>query len=196
MRPAAFLLACLFAGAVACPAAAQDPVTIERGAGLAKVWCSSCHLVGTGDQASALADAPPFATLATRPGFGDDALAIALFRPHPPMPRFDIGRSDIRALAAYIASLRDEAATAAPADRGRALAEAACAPCHAIAGDGPGPNPDAPPFARFARNWPIESLAEALAEGIVVSHDAAMPEFAFDPVEVGALIGYIESVQR
>ncbi len=80
---------------------------------------------------------------------------------------------------------------------GAELAERHCAQCHAVA-SGPSPVADAPAFSGLARKWPIEYLAEALAEGIVTSHrhDVEMPEFVFSPDEIDDLLAYLESVQE
>lgn len=80
---------------------------------------------------------------------------------------------------------------------GAELAERHCARCHAVA-SGQSPVADAPAFSGLARKWPIEYLAEALAEGIVTSHrhDVEMPEFVFSPEEIDDLLAYLESVQE
>lgn len=80
---------------------------------------------------------------------------------------------------------------------GAELADRHCARCHAVS-SGPSPVADAPAFRRLARKWPIEYLAEALAEGIVTSHrhDVEMPEFVFTPEEIDALLAYLESIQE
>ena len=77
---------------------------------------------------------------------------------------------------------------------GRTLAERHCAGCHAIGRTGASPNDAAPPFRRFSARWPIESLAEALAEGIVTGHPD-MPTFTFSPGEIDDFLGWLESVQ-
>jgi hypothetical protein len=46
---------------------------------------------------------------------------------------------------------------------------------------------------RFESRYPVENLAEALAEGIVTGH-SAMPEFTFKPDEIDALLTYIASL--
>jgi cytochrome c len=46
----------------------------------------------------------------------------------------------------------------------------------------------------LARKYPIEGLAEALAEGLTVGHPD-MPEFVFEPDEVGAILSYLNSIQ-
>jgi mono/diheme cytochrome c family protein len=78
-------------------------------------------------------------------------------------------------------------------DRGRAIAEAKCARCHAVRARGDSPVKPAPPFRTLPQRYPVENLAEALAEGIFVGH-AMMPEFRFDPPEIDALLAYIESL--
>ncbi|MGI9405951.1 MAG: c-type cytochrome [Hyphomicrobiaceae bacterium] len=76
--------------------------------------------------------------------------------------------------------------------RGQALAEEKCARCHAIGPTGKSPFQDAPPFRNIAKRYPVEGLAEALAEGIFVGHPA-MPEFVFPPDEIGDLLTYMDS---
>jgi mono/diheme cytochrome c family protein len=51
----------------------------------------------------------------------------------------------------------------------------------------------APPFRLLPGRYPVEHLAEALAEGIVVGHPA-MPEFTFNPPEIDALLSYLQSL--
>ncbi len=78
---------------------------------------------------------------------------------------------------------------------GRALAAANCSSCHAIDRSGDSPAPEAPPFRTLSRNYRVDSLAEALAEGISVGHPA-MPEFQFAPDDVSDLVGYLQSIQE
>jgi mono/diheme cytochrome c family protein len=80
-----------------------------------------------------------------------------------------------------------------PQERGRAIAETKCARCHAIGTAGESPVALAPPFRVLPQRYPVDHLAEALAEGIVVGHPM-MPEFTFDPPEIDALLTYIESL--
>ena len=79
--------------------------------------------------------------------------------------------------------------------RGEALLAKNCAKCHAIGRTGASPHPEAPPFRTLSRKYPIEGLAEALAEGISVGHPD-MPEFVFDPDEIGAILAYLKSIQE
>ena len=82
--------------------ASGDP---ERGFTLAKQWCSSCHLVGEG-QNTTTTEAPPFATIAQRSADQISALAGFLADPHPPMPDMNLTRQEISDLLAYIESLK------------------------------------------------------------------------------------------
>ena len=43
--------------------------------------------------------------------------------------------------------------------------------------------------------YPIGSLAEALAEGLVTGHPD-MPEFMFEVHDVGAILAYLQSIQH
>ena len=76
---------------------------------------------------------------------------------------------------------------------GRALAEEKCARCHAIGASGESRHMEAPSFREIAGRYPVWSLAEAFAEGIVTGH-ADMPEFKLEPAEIGALLSYLEGL--
>ena len=67
----------------------------------------------------------------------------------------------------------------APVKRGEALLTRNCARCHATGTAGLSPHPEAPPFRTLSRRYPVEGLAEALAEGLFVGHPD-MPQFAFE----------------
>jgi mono/diheme cytochrome c family protein len=79
--------------------------------------------------------------------------------------------------------------------RGEILLSQHCARCHAIGTSGTSPHREAPPFRTLSRKYPVEGLAEALAEGIFVGHPD-MPEFAFEADEVGAILAYLGSIQE
>lgn len=81
---------------------------------------------------------------------------------------------------------------------GQELAEGLCAGCHAVGGAGESPVAGAPTFRALARKWPIEYLAESLAEGIVTSHrdDVLMPEFVLSPEQIDDLLAYLDQVQE
>ena len=80
-------------------------------------------------------------------------------------------------------------------DRGEALVKENCARCHAIGKEGTSPHPEAPPFRTLSSKYPVEDLAESLAEGIVSGHPD-MPIFAFNATDVQAIIDYLQSIQE
>lgn len=79
--------------------------------------------------------------------------------------------------------------------KGQTLAESRCAHCHATGRDGASPIDAAPAFRHLGRRWPVENMAEALAEGIVVGHPA-MPTFAFSPPEIDDFLGWLQAIQE
>ena len=78
--------------------------------------------------------------------------------------------------------------------KGEALVKENCASCHAIGKEGESPHPEAPPFRTLSSKYPVEDLAESLAEGIVSGHPD-MPIFAFNAHDVEAIIEYLQSIQ-
>jgi cytochrome c len=78
---------------------------------------------------------------------------------------------------------------------GEELLNRNCAACHAVGRNGESANKVAPPFRTLGQRYPIESLEEALGEGIMSGHPD-MPEFSFDAGDVGAIIAYLKSIQR
>ncbi|MHB2167712.1 c-type cytochrome [Alsobacter sp. R-9] len=81
--------------------------------------------------------------------------------------------------------------------RGKDIAEKKCAICHAIGTSGESPNPKAPPFRTLSERYPIDSLQEALAEGITVGHEGiAMPEFRMEPREIDDFLAFLKSVNK
>tara|TARA_R110002110_G_scaffold58355_9_gene165906 strand:+ start:2987 stop:3331 length:345 start_codon:yes stop_codon:yes gene_type:complete len=80
-------------------------------------------------------------------------------------------------------------------EAGQTLAESRCAHCHAVGRDGKSPVAAAPAFRHLGRKWPVENLAEALAEGIVVGHPA-MPAIAFSPTEIDDFLAWLQVIQE
>jgi cytochrome c len=80
------------------------------------------------------------------------------------------------------------------AGKGEVLVRENCSRCHAIGKEGDSPHPEAPPFRTLSRKYPVEDLAESLAEGIVSGHPD-MPIFVFGPHDVEAIIQYLQSIQ-
>lgn len=74
--------------------------------------------------------------------------------------------------------------------RGQKIAQERCSKCHATGRADASPDPKAPPFRVVGKNYPLEHLAEALAEGIVTG-DNNMPEFKFGPKDIDAILDYI-----
>lgn len=89
----------------------------------------------------------------------------------------------------------DLRATPAEFAAGQTFAEEQCGTCHAVGSDTTSPVRNAPPFSHLGRSYPVSSLAEALAEGMVTGHDS-MPEWQLEPSEIRGLLAYIQSVQR
>jgi len=77
---------------------------------------------------------------------------------------------------------------------GRELAEIHCATCHAVGRDDQSAQAGAPAFRDLSSRYPLESLEEPLAEGIVTAHDN-MPEFALEPDDIDAFLGYLTTIQ-
>jgi cytochrome c len=65
-------------------------------------------------------------------------------------------------------------------ERGRALAEAKCSPCHAIGPVGKSVNPNAPPFRTLMALYRVEEMDQALEEalGAELISDAAHCAYA------------------
>jgi len=78
--------------------------------------------------------------------------------------------------------------------RGEALLAKECSRCHATARTGESRHPQAPLFRTLAKRYPIESLEEALGEGLISGHPD-MPEFKFEGDDVAAIIAYLKSIQ-
>ena len=81
------------------------------------------------------------------------------------------------------------------AQRGFVLVREDCSRCHAIGRVGDSPLKIAPPFRTLHEHYPVEDLEEPLAEGIITGHPT-MPEFRFDPGQVGDIIAYLKSLER
>jgi cytochrome c len=79
--------------------------------------------------------------------------------------------------------------------RGANLLSKHCSMCHAIGRLGRSPHREAPPFRTLSKRYPIESLSEALGEGLFTGHPS-MPEFVFSPRDVGAILSYLQSIQE
>jgi cytochrome c len=81
------------------------------------------------------------------------------------------------------------------AQRGLVFVRTNCAQCHAIGKTGASPLAIAPPFRTFHQKYPVASLEEALAEGIMTGHPS-MPEFRLEPDQINAVISYLQTLER
>lgn len=79
-------------------------------------------------------------------------------------------------------------------DRGKTFAINNCARCHAIDRVSQSPLKIAPPFRTLHKRYPVETLAEALAEGIQTGHPT-MPEFQLDPDQINDLLSYLKTLE-
>jgi mono/diheme cytochrome c family protein len=90
----------------------------------------------------------------------------------------------------------NSAETLSPAaQRGFTFVRTNCARCHAIDKVSESPLKIAPPFRTLHRRYPVETLEEALGEGIVTGHPS-MPEFRLDPAQVNDVITYLKSLEH
>jgi cytochrome c len=97
-------------------------------------------------------------------------------------------------LAASLGIAQAQALDPSP-QRGLNFVRTNCARCHSIDKVTASPLSVAPPFRDLHKRYPVESLEEALAEGIVTGHPT-MPEFRLDPGQITDLIGFFKSLER
>jgi mono/diheme cytochrome c family protein len=99
-------------------------------------------------------------------------------------------------MAAAVLSTGGAASALSPAaQRGFVFVNTNCATCHAVGRFGDSPLAIAPPFRTLHERYPVESLAEALAEGIVVGHPT-MPQFTLDPAQIDDVITYLKTLEE
>jgi mono/diheme cytochrome c family protein len=79
-------------------------------------------------------------------------------------------------------------------EQGKRLALTYCAKCHSTDKVSPSPLKIAPPFRTLHERYPVDTLQEALAEGIVTGHPT-MPQFSFDADQVGDFIAYLKTLE-
>jgi mono/diheme cytochrome c family protein len=79
--------------------------------------------------------------------------------------------------------------------RGFRLAMTHCARCHSIDKVTESPLKLAPPFRTLHLKYPVDTLQEALAEGIVTGHPT-MPEFRFEPDQIGDFLAFLKTLER
>ena len=87
------------------------------------------------------------------------------------------------------------AAFAADAQAGKAFVEENCGRCHAMGENDESAHAEAPPFRTLSQRYPVDSIAEALAEGIVTGHPD-MPQFEVEPDEIENIIAWLNEIQQ
>jgi cytochrome c len=97
-------------------------------------------------------------------------------------------------LGLLIFVLGNDPSQASSPEQGKRLALTYCARCHAIDKVSPSPLKIAPPFRTLHERYAVETLQEALGEGIVTGHPA-MPEFRFDADQVSDFIAYLKKLE-
>lgn len=192
------LLSCLALVVLSGSALAQDADPVAQGRKLSQINCTRCHNIEAAGE-SPLTDAPPFRELAKNytPEELTDGFMEGLAVRHPLMPDWEVTEPQAGALTAYIMSLKGEEQEKTednPILIGHTLLMENCARCHAIDADGTSAEPKAPPFRDVVKKYDPAALEEALAEGIVTGHEK-MPEFAFEPEEVSAIIAYLDTLK-
>jgi mono/diheme cytochrome c family protein len=85
-------------------------------------------------------------------------------------------------------------ADALSVQRGKDFARANCARCHSIDRSSRSPHRNAPAFRTLHTRYPVETLEDALAEGLSTGHPR-MPEFQLEPGEVGDFINFLKSLE-
>ena len=93
-------------------------------------------------------------------------------------------------LALALITLTPAAAASPQEQPGKTFALNNCAKYHSIDRVSPSPLKIAPPFRTLHERYPIETLAEALAEVISTGHPS-MPAFQLEPDQVGDLLAYL-----
>ncbi len=101
--------------------------------------------------------------------------------------RWSANVTRLYAVTAVMCAFPVELRAGALPDKGEVLVTKNCVRCHAIGATGESAHKEAPPFRQVVTRYPIENLAEALAEGIVSGHPD-MPEFVFAPSEIDAIL--------
>jgi len=78
--------------------------------------------------------------------------------------------------------------------RGQAIAETACAGCHAIGAADESPHPDAPALRLLNRTIDLDTLDARFAAGTISDHPD-MPDWQFEQIDAAGLVAYLKSVQ-
>ena len=103
-------------------------------------------------------------------------------------------RSVLRQALVALTLMCPAVAASSPEHRGKVFARTHCARCHSINRTGQSPFNPAPPFRTLHLRYPIETLGEALAEGIATGHPA-MPEFELSPDQIHDLLSFLKTLE-
>jgi cytochrome c len=91
--------------------------------------------------------------------------------------------------------LMTSAVAASPAEqRGKNYALTNCARCHSVDRVTQSPLKIAPPFRTLHLRYPVDTLAEAFAEGIDTGHPT-MPAFVLEPDQIHDLLAYLKTLE-
>jgi cytochrome c len=99
------------------------------------------------------------------------------------------------ATALHLSVLQAHAQLSPSAQRGQTFARTHCAQCHSIDKLTDSPLRIAPPFRTLHKRYPVQSLEQAFAEGIVTGHPT-MPQFRLEPDQIGNLIAFMKSLEE
>jgi cytochrome c len=97
-------------------------------------------------------------------------------------------------IAMTIAMVTSAAALSPAEQRGKTFVITNCARCHSVDKVTPSPLKIAPPFRTLHLRYPIDTLEESLAEGIVTSHPT-MPVFQLEPDQIHDVISYLKTLE-
>jgi mono/diheme cytochrome c family protein len=97
-------------------------------------------------------------------------------------------------LTATFVLLTQATATSPAEQRGKTFALNNCARCHSIDRVSQSRLRIAPPFRTLHNRYPVETLSEALAEGIETGHPT-MPRFQLDPDQINDLLSYLKTLE-
>ena len=89
---------------------------------------------------------------------------------------------------------RSEEALSPAAQRGVVFVRLYCASCHAIDKVSESPLKVAAPLRTLHLRYPVESLRDSLAVGIITGHPT-MAQFQLDPGQVADVIAYLKSLE-
>src|SRR6202049_4926160 len=100
----------------------------------------------------------------------------------------------LRQILAILMLMTPALAASSAEQRGKTFALNNCARCHSIDRVTESPLKIAPPFRTLHHRYPVETLAEALAEGIQTGHPT-MPEFRLDPCETHVFVSCLQTLE-